>query len=170
MSAAETTRSTGPNRYWLGWAVSPSTTYSPGVFKGLIVDYGGVLTDFGPDGVEGPNLIEAIVVARKHDLKTGLLSNADRLASSMTPLATIFDAIVLSGEAGFGKPDARSYLLAARRLQLSPEECVFVDDLAVNVRGAAEVGMVGVHHRDVESTLAELAVLFGFPLTEPEPD
>jgi FMN phosphatase YigB (HAD superfamily) len=138
------------------------------VLRGLIVDYGGVLTDFGPDGDNGPNLIEALIVAREHNLKTGLLSNADRLAPSMAPLAGIFDAIVLSGEAGFGKPDERSYLLAAQRLELPPEQCVFVDDLAVNVRGAAEVGMVGVHHRDVETTLAELAILFGFPFTCPD--
>jgi epoxide hydrolase-like predicted phosphatase len=139
------------------------------VLKGLIVDYGGVLTDLGPDG-DSPNLIEALIVARRHELRTGLLSNADRLDPSLAPLAAMFDAIVLSGEAGFGKPDARSYLLVARRIGLAPQECVFVDDLAVNVRGAAEVGMVGVHHKDVESTLAELAILFGFSFAELDQD
>ncbi len=137
------------------------------MLKGLIVDYGGVLTDLGPDGERGPNVIEALFVARRHQLRTALLSNADQLAPGLAPLRTIFDAIVLSGEEGFGKPDPRSYRVAARRIGLAPEECVFVDDLAVNVRGAAEVGMVGVHHRDVDSTLAELEILFGFPFAKP---
>jgi putative hydrolase of the HAD superfamily len=133
------------------------------VLKGLIVDYGGVLTDFGPNGDHHPNVLEALFVARRHQLRTALLSNAEELAPSLAPLRKIFDAIVLSGEEGFGKPDPRSYRLAAQRIGLAPAECVFVDDLSVNVRGAAEVGMVGVHHRDIESTLAELEILFGFP-------
>ena len=136
------------------------------MLKALIVDYGGVLTDLGPDGDRRPNVIEALFVARRHQLRTALLSNADQLAPSLAPLRTAFDAIVLSGEEGFGKPDPRIYKIAAERLGLAPNECVFVDDLAINVRGAAEVGMVGVHHTDVESTLAELEALFGFPFDE----
>ena len=137
------------------------------MLKGLIVDYGGVLTDLGPNGDQRPNVIEALFVARRHQVKTALLSNADQLAPSLAPLRKVFDAIVLSGEEGFGKPDPRSYQLAAQRIGLAPSECVFVDDLAINVRGATEVGMAGVHHTDVESTLAELAILFGFPFDEP---
>ncbi|HEV3361608.1 MAG TPA: HAD-IA family hydrolase [Pseudonocardiaceae bacterium] len=136
------------------------------MLKGLIVDYGGVLTDLGPNGERGPNVIKALLVARRHELRTALLSNADQFWPGLAPLRGIFDAVVLSGEEGFGKPDPRSYQVAARRIGLAPAECVFVDDLAINVRGAAEVGMVGVHHRDVDSTLAELEVLFGFPFFE----
>jgi len=62
------------------------------------------------------------------------------------------------------KPDVDIYLLAAERLGLDPGECVFVDDLAVNVRGAAEAGMVGVHHTSVAATVGELEVLLGVPL------
>ncbi|HEX4224218.1 MAG TPA: HAD-IA family hydrolase [Pseudonocardiaceae bacterium] len=136
------------------------------MLKGLIVDYGGVLTDLGPDGDRRPNVIEALFVARRHQLRTALLSNADQMWPGLAPLRKLFDAVVLSGEEGFGKPDPRSYRVAAERIGLAPDESVFVDDLAVNVRGAAEVGMVGVHHTDVESTLAELEVLFGFPFAE----
>jgi epoxide hydrolase-like predicted phosphatase len=136
------------------------------VLKGLVVDYGGVLTDFGPNGEHRPSVLEALFVARRHRLRTALLSNADQLAPGLEPLRKLFDAIVLSGEEGFGKPDPRIYRAAAERIGLAPNECVFVDDLAGNVRGAAEVGMVGVHHRDVRSTLAELEALFGFPFDE----
>jgi putative hydrolase of the HAD superfamily len=131
------------------------------VLGGLIVDFGGVLTDPGDSGGEDRPLVTAVALARKHGLRTGLLSNADMLGSA--DIAPLFDDIVLSGEVGFGKPDARIYLLAAERLGLVPEECVFVDDLASNVRGAVRVGMVGVHHRDVAATLTELTALFGVP-------
>lgn len=38
--------------------------------------------------------------------------------------------------------------------------CVFIDDLVVNVRGAAAAGMVGVHHDVPRAMRAGLAVLF----------
>lgn len=130
---------------------------------GLIVDFGGVLTDPGDgDGDERP-LLTAVVRAKTHGLRTGLLSNADGLATpGSNGLADLFDAVVLSGQVGFGKPDLRVYLLAADWMGLVPEQCVFVDDLASNVRGAVRAGMVGVHHRDVDTTLTELNALFGF--------
>jgi hypothetical protein len=154
------------------------------VLGGLIVDFGGVLTDPGDsDGDERP-LLTAVVRARTHGLRTGLLSNADGLPTNGLPgnglgphgpatnglatnglrtngLGSVFDAVVLSGEVGFGKPDLRIYLLAADRLGLVPEQCVFVDDLASNVRAAVRAGMVGVHHTDVDATLTELNALFG---------
>jgi putative hydrolase of the HAD superfamily len=87
-----------------------------------------------------------------------MISNAD-VAPDWLP--DVFDAIVMSGQVGFGKPDARIYQLAADRIGVLPGECVFVDDLYGNVRGAVVAGMVGVHHRGIANTLAELAVLFG---------
>jgi putative hydrolase of the HAD superfamily len=131
---------------------------------GLIVDFGGVLTDPGDsDGTERP-LLTAVVLARAGGLRTGLLSNADGLADSVGGLVEggTFDAVVLSGQVGLGKPDPRIYLLTAERLGLVPEECVFVDDMASNVHGAVRAGMVGVHHTDVDTTLDELNALFGF--------
>lgn len=111
-----------------------------------------------------PPLLRAVRVARRHGVRTALLSNADTLAVGRDSWAAVFDSVVLSGEVGFGKPDLRIYLLAAERIGLPPESCVFVDDLAGNVHGAVRAGMVGVHHQDVHTTLDELAVLFGFAL------
>jgi len=140
------------------------------VLCGLILDYGGVLTDTGdadpagagPAPVEPP-LVGVLREARSGGVRTALLSDADRLGPWFDGLAGLFDAVVVSGEVGFGKPDPRSYLLAADRLGLAPARCVFVDDLAANVRGAVAVGMVGVHHRSVETTRNELDVLLGLP-------
>ncbi|GGP69843.1 HAD-IA family hydrolase [Saccharothrix coeruleofusca] len=127
--------------------------------RGLILDYGGVLTDH--EQGEEPPLVGALRAARRHGLRTALLSNADGRWSPPPEWADLFDAVVTSGEAGWAKPDERIYLLTARRLGLTPADCVFVDDLAVNVRGAAAAGMVGVHHRTPAETLAELHILLG---------
>jgi putative hydrolase of the HAD superfamily len=129
------------------------------VLGGLIVDFGGVLTDPGDSGGDDRPLLTAVVLAKRHGLRTGLLSNADGLGE-VADLSTYFDAVVLSGQVGFGKPDLRIYLLAADRLGLVPEQCVFVDDMAANVSGAVRAGMVGVHHQDMTATLDELTALF----------
>lgn len=127
------------------------------VLGGLIVDLGGVLTD--PDG--GDRLMAAVAVARRGGVRTGLLSNADSVDGLDGLPGGVFDDVLLAGGLGVGKPDVRVYLLAAERLGLTPEQCVFVDDVPAFVHGAVRAGMVGIHHRDVETTLGELTALFG---------
>jgi len=55
-------------------------------------------------------------------------------------------------------------LLAAERLRLDPEACVFVDDLPPNVEGARAVGMRGVLHRDAAITIPKLEQLLDVDL------
>ena len=135
--------------------------------RGLVLDFGGVLTDLGDDfAAPEPPLLVAARTAKRHGVRTAILSNADGLWAPPTAWHDVFDVVVTSGEVGFAKPDRRIYLVVARRLGLDPEHCVFVDDLAVNVRGAAAVGMVGVHHRNVDATVEELEVLLDLPLQD----
>jgi putative hydrolase of the HAD superfamily len=54
-----------------------------------------------------------------------------------------FVAILDAAEEGIRKPHPEIYRRAARALGLLPEECLFIDDLAVNVEGARAVGMEG---------------------------
>ena len=68
--------------------------------------------------------------------------------------------VLLSGDVGVRKPSRRFYLMAAEACDVPPEECVFVDDLEHNIRGAERVGMIGVHHTDSAETIARLEQLF----------
>ena len=52
-----------------------------------------------------------------------------------------FDAVVISCEVGFSKPDPRIYQLCLDRLGLAAPETLFVDDRADNFEGAARVGL-----------------------------
>ncbi len=111
-------------------------------------------------------MIEAVRRARAAGRKTGLLSNSwgNRDSYRFDHFDTLFDAVVISGEVGLRKPDPEIYALAARELGVPPEQCVFVDDIAANVRGAVAAGMVGVHHTVTDTTLDELETLLGIPL------
>ena len=65
-------------------------------------------------------------------------------------------------------PQPEIFLLGAERAGAAPEECVFVDDLRENVRGAEQVGMTAVLHRDTAATVARLEELFGLTLSARE--
>ena len=60
-----------------------------------------------------------------------------------------FEEAIISGDVGVRKPEPRIYEIAAQRLGLKPEECVFVDDRPGNLEPAAELGMRTVlYNRD----------------------
>lgn len=109
-------------------------------------------------------MMAAVRTARRRGLKTALLSNSWGLDYPREQWAGAFDAVVISGEVGMRKPEHAIYLHTVAELGLEPAECVFVDDLPPNVRGAVEVGMVGVRHVTAEQTIDELEALLGIGL------
>ena len=56
----------------------------------------------------------------------------------------LFDAVVISTQVGATKPDRRMYQAILDALNARPEDCLFVDDRASNLVGAAELGIQGV--------------------------
>ena len=119
--------------------------------RGLLVDYGGVLTD-------GPEPAAAVRRARAAGIATALVSDAHEVSAEV---AALFDAVVLRSALGARKPDPEVFRRAAARLGLKPQECVVVDDHLANVRGARAAGAVVIHHTEAATTVDELCVLFG---------
>jgi putative hydrolase of the HAD superfamily len=113
---------------------------------------------------------EAVRAARGQGIRTGLVSNS--WGSSRYPraeLRELFCGMVISGEVGVRKPSRAIYELGARAVGLSPEQCVFVDDLPVNLTAARALGMTAVHHRDAAGTISQLERLLGVRLTAGRP-
>ena len=54
---------------------------------------------------------------------------------------------MISAEVGLHKPQPEIYRLAAERLEVEPDACIFVDDLKENCEGAEAVGMTAIRHR-----------------------
>ena len=91
--------------------------------------------------------------------KTALLSNFPaslRALLTQCGVTDAFDEMVISGEVGMVKPDARIYLLAAGRLGVPVGECLFVDDFIENVAGAQAAGMQALFFAPVDKAMAEL--------------
>jgi putative hydrolase of the HAD superfamily len=111
-------------------------------------------------------MYDAMRRARHSGLLTALLSNSWGNDYPRARFAELFDAVVISCEVGLRKPDERIFRHAAAALGLPPGACVFVDDIAHNVRAAEAVGMVGVHHVSPDQTVAVLEELFAVSLTD----
>lgn len=95
--------------------------------------------------------------------KTAILSNAGsdsrRVFTDRFGFDRLVDTIIISAEERVAKPDERIYRIALERLQVDPEEAVFLDDLAVNVAAANQLGMKAVHFRETRQALAEVQSL-----------
>jgi epoxide hydrolase-like predicted phosphatase len=111
------------------------------------------------------SMIEAVRMARRAGIRTGLISNSwGTRRYPMELLSELFDGLVISGEVGMRKPAPEMYVLGAERIGVAPERCVFVDDLPFNLEPAAELGMATVHHQTAEQTIAELEKLLAVEL------
>jgi putative hydrolase of the HAD superfamily len=64
--------------------------------------------------------------------------------------------VFASNEIGTRKPEAQAYQTVMDYLQMRPEELVFLDDNAANVRAARAIGMQAIEFTAVDEALAEL--------------
>jgi putative hydrolase of the HAD superfamily len=79
---------------------------------------------------------------------------------------TEFDVFINSAEVGLRKPDPAIYHLALERLNVAPQQVIFLDDLLRNVDSAREVGIHAIQFVDAVTTLAEMEALLGHPITQ----
>ncbi len=130
--------------------------------SGAAVEPAGLLNRMFAAFAAEPDMYALLARARTAGVRTALLSNSWGNDYPREELAPLFDLQVISGEVGLRKPDPAIYRLTAERLGVTPQQCVFVDDLTPNVRAAVEVGMIGIRHVDAASTTAEVEALFGW--------
>jgi HAD superfamily hydrolase (TIGR01509 family) len=118
-------------------------------------------------GLEEPEVRMHAVVrrARAAGVRTALLSNSWGNSYDRRGWEEMFDVVVISGEVGMRKPEARIFEHTAELMDLPTGACVMVDDLPWNVDGARAAGMAAVLHREVEETARALESLLRIPLT-----
>jgi epoxide hydrolase-like predicted phosphatase len=99
--------------------------------------------------------------------RTGIVSNSFVGAREREQAAYGFedlvDEIVYSHEAGMNKPDPRIYALACARLDVLPQQAVFLDDAEPCVAGARAVGLHAICYQDNAQAIAEIEKLLTGP-------
>ena len=112
-------------------------------------------------------MIEVMRELKGRGLRMALLTNNVRewepLWRSMLPVDEIFELVVDSAFVGMRKPDPGIYELTLERLGdgIAPSDCVFVDDVLVNIEAARELGMTAVHFQSNEQAIPELRAAVG---------
>jgi putative hydrolase of the HAD superfamily len=107
-------------------------------------------------------MIEVMRDARNRGFRMALLTNNVREWEprwrSMVAVDEIFELVVDSAFVGMRKPEPEIYELTVERLGdgIAPDDCIFVDDVEVNVATARAIGMRGIHFRDNEQAIPEI--------------
>jgi epoxide hydrolase-like predicted phosphatase len=71
-------------------------------------------------------------------------------------VARHFQELILSYEVGFAKPDARIFHEVLKRSGLTAPECLFVDDLKLNIEAAKALGMKTIQFVGIEDLKEQL--------------
>ncbi|MCJ8007229.1 HAD family hydrolase [Lederbergia wuyishanensis] len=90
-----------------------------------------------------------IVNAIKMQVKVGIITNGSTQRQKAkiinTNLNSCFDTIIISEEVGFSKPDKRIFALALNKLNVQPEDTIFVgDDIEKDIGGCQNANIKGI--------------------------
>ena len=118
-----------------------------------------------------PRMVAALDACRAAGLKLGCITNnapvghgagmaADAAASArVADVMARFDHVIESSRAGVRKPDPRIYEMMTEALVVDPEQCVYLDDLGINCKPAAAMGMAAIKVSNEAQALDDLGRL-----------
>jgi epoxide hydrolase-like predicted phosphatase len=106
-------------------------------------------------------MIDLMREAKSSGRRMAMLTNNVRewepLWRAKLPVDEIFELVVDSGFVGLRKPEREIYELTLERLDgVRAEECLFIDDVDVNVAAARELGMSAVHYQHNDQAIPEI--------------
>ena len=114
------------------------------MIKAVIFDCFGVVLDImrGTKIQQTLDLIQEL----KPSYALGMLTNVPSryaLDQRFEPgqLDELFEVVIASGEVGWDKPAPEIFILAAERIGVKPEECLFIDDIPAFTAAARAQGM-----------------------------
>jgi putative hydrolase of the HAD superfamily len=109
----------------------------------------------------------------KDKFRTGCITNnlpANAIGSAsgrslyIAEVMVLFDHVIESAKIGLRKPDPRIYRMMVEALQVDPNNCVYLDDLGVNLKPAREMGMTTIKVVSAKQAIAELEAATGLTL------
>jgi putative hydrolase of the HAD superfamily len=93
----------------------------------------------------------------------GMASSTEK-AAQIAEIMGLFDAVIESSKVGVRKPDPRIYQMMCDLLEVTPAACVYLDDLGINCKPAAQLGMTAIKVENEAQALAALAKATGLEL------
>lgn len=115
-----------------------------------------------------PRMVAALDAVIAAGFRTACLTNNVVSSGSdathrpgVEPIINKFHAVIESSKVGVRKPETRFYEIACETLGVTPNQCVFLDDLGINLKPAAAMGMRTIKVVDPDVALDELSALVG---------
>jgi putative hydrolase of the HAD superfamily len=120
-----------------------------------------------------PGMVAALDACKQH-FKVGCITNnmasagsgpgmasSEEKAGRIGSIMARFDAVIESSKVGVRKPDPKIYLMMCELLAVEPGSCVYLDDLGINCKPAAQLGMTAIKVESEPQALAALAAATG---------
>ncbi|OWK31323.1 HAD-IA family hydrolase [Sphingomonas dokdonensis] len=89
------------------------------------------------------------------------MSRSAEKAAKVSEVMARFDHVIESSKIGIRKPDPRIYELMLTTLGKEPAQCVYLDDLGINCKPAATLGMHAIKVTSEAQALDDLADALG---------
>jgi putative hydrolase of the HAD superfamily len=123
------------------------------------------------------NMVTALKRIKDAGLTTGCITNnvpaghgpgmamTAEKAQAVAEIMTLFDHVLESSKIGIRKPDPRIYQMMCDALNIAPEHCIYLDDLGINCKPAAALGMHAIKVVGGAQAIADLNQVFGMDLS-----
>lgn len=121
-----------------------------------------------------PRMVAALDILKAKDFRLGCITNnvpsgrgagmasSEERAVVIDDIMARFDHIIESSKVGVRKPDPRIYEMMCATLDVSPEACVYLDDLGINCKPAAQLGMAAIKVTGEAQALEDLGAVLEF--------
>ncbi len=114
---------------------------------------------FQNEALAYPYVSKTIEAVARSGMKLAVVTGAPRREADAVfnklSIKVTFDAIISSEDVAMGKPHPEGYLLAAETLNVTPEECIVIEDSPSGIDAAKKAGMfcIAVTNTHSESAL-----------------
>lgn len=124
-----------------------------------------------------PEMVAAIDMLKSKGFALGCITNnvpsgkgagmavSDEKAAAVSAIMDRFNHIIESSKAGVRKPDPRIYAMMCAALAVSPSQCIYLDDLGINCKPAAAMGMAAIKVTSGAQALNDLGALLALTFT-----
>ncbi|MFT5530276.1 MAG: putative hydrolase of the HAD superfamily [Candidatus Poriferisodalaceae bacterium] len=123
-----------------------------------------------------PYMVRALQVLKEHGIRIACITNnmkaghgagmarSEEQAAAVADAMSHFEMVIESSVEGLRKPDPAIYQLALDRMGIAAADAIYLDDLGINCKPAAALGMRAIKVTDGEKALADLEALVGIAL------
>ncbi len=163
------------------WALLERSEVTPAEFDSLFAEESEALGHRVPGadvlsllgGDVRPEMVAMLDRVKTAGYRTACLTNnvvggdgrdvaGDARAVEIASIMDRFDVIVESSKVGVRKPEPRFYEIACRLLDVQPADCVFLDDLGINLKPAAAMGMTTIKVSSAAQAIDDLNASLGW--------